>query len=50
MKWLYAGDFFDDIVVGVQRLMTIGGIYASPVSPMASSYISSTDVSVYALI
>jgi len=46
----YAGDFYDDIVVGVQRLMTIGGIYASPVPSDGVLYISSTDGSVYALI
>jgi hypothetical protein len=27
----YAGDFYDDIGVAVHRLMSIGGIYASPV-------------------
>jgi eukaryotic-like serine/threonine-protein kinase len=46
----YAGDFYDDIVVGVQRLMTIGGIYASPVLADGVLYIASTDGSVYALV
>jgi outer membrane protein assembly factor BamB len=46
----YPGDFYDDIVVGVQRLMTIGGIYASPVLSDGVLYIASTDGSVYALI
>jgi outer membrane protein assembly factor BamB len=46
----YPGDFYDDIVVGVQRLMTIGGVYASPVMADGVLYIASTDGSVYALI
>jgi outer membrane protein assembly factor BamB len=46
----YAGDFYDEIVVGVQRLMTVGGIYASPVLADGVLYITSTDGSVYALI
>jgi outer membrane protein assembly factor BamB len=46
----YSGDFNDDTVVGVQRLVTIGGIYASPVLSDDVLYIASTDGSVYALI
>jgi outer membrane protein assembly factor BamB len=46
----YASDFYDDIVVGVQRLMSVGGIYASPVLSGGVLYIASTDGSVYALI
>jgi eukaryotic-like serine/threonine-protein kinase len=46
----YASDFYDDIVVGVQRLMTVGGIYASPVLSGGVLYVASTDGSVYALI
>ena len=45
----YSGDFYDDLVVGVQRLMTVGGIYASPVLVNGVLYITSTDGTVYAL-
>ena len=47
---VYASDFYDDIVVGVQRLMSVGGIYASPVLSDGVLYTASTDGSVYALI
>ncbi|HEV3419059.1 MAG TPA: hypothetical protein VG075_02040 [Candidatus Acidoferrum sp.] len=46
----YAGDFYDDIGVAVQRLMSIGGIYASPVLADGVLYIASTYGSVNALI
>jgi eukaryotic-like serine/threonine-protein kinase len=45
----YASDFYDDMVVGVHRLMTIGGIYASPVLVDGVLFIASTDGSIYAL-
>ena len=46
----YPGDFYDDMVVGVERLMTIGGIYASPVLSDGVLYIASTDGALYALL
>jgi len=46
----YAGDFYDDMVVGVRKLMTVGSIYASPVLANGVLYIGSTDGAVYALI
>jgi eukaryotic-like serine/threonine-protein kinase len=45
----YPGDFYDDMVVGVQRLLTVGGIYGSPVLVDGVLYITSTDGAVYAL-
>jgi eukaryotic-like serine/threonine-protein kinase len=46
----YAGDFYDDMVVGVHKLMAVGSIYASPVLANGVLYVGSTDGAVYALI
>jgi outer membrane protein assembly factor BamB len=46
----YPGDFYDDMVVGVERLMTVGGIYASPVLSDGVLYVASTDGALYALV
>jgi eukaryotic-like serine/threonine-protein kinase len=45
----YAGDFYDDMVVGVRKLMTVGGIYSSPVISDGVIYFGSTDGFVYAI-
>jgi len=45
----YAGDFYDDVVVGVRKLMTVGGIYSSPVLSDGILYFGSTDGYVYAI-
>ena len=45
----YAGDFYDDMVVGLRKLMTVGSIYASPVLANGVLYVASTDGAVYAL-
>jgi outer membrane protein assembly factor BamB len=45
----YAGDFYDDMVVGVRKLMTVGGIYSSPVLSNGVLYFGSTDGYVYAI-
>lgn len=45
----YASDFYDDIVVGVHKLMTVGGIYSSPVLADKVLYFGSTDGYVYAI-
>ncbi len=46
----YAGDFYDDMIVGVRKLMTVGGIYSSPVLVDGVLYFGSTDGYIYALI
>ena len=46
----YAGDFYDDLIVGVRKLMTVGGIYSSPVLVDGVLYFGSTDGYIYALI
>ena len=45
----YAGDFYDDMVVGVRKMMTVGGIYSSPVIADGVIYFGSTDGYVYAI-
>ena len=45
----YASDFYDDMVVGVRKLMTVGGIYSSPVLSDGVLYFGSTDGYVYAI-
>lgn len=45
----YAGDFYEDIVIGVQRMMTVGAILSSPVIVDGMIYFGSTDGSLYAI-
>lgn len=45
----FASDFYDDMVVGVRKLMTVGGIYSSPVLGNGVLYFGSTDGYVYAI-
>jgi eukaryotic-like serine/threonine-protein kinase len=45
----YAGDFYDEMVVGVRKLMTVGGIYSSPVLADGVLYFGSTDGYLYAI-
>jgi eukaryotic-like serine/threonine-protein kinase len=46
----YTGDFYDDMVVGMHKIMTVGSIYASPVLANGVLYLGSTDGALYALI
>jgi len=45
----FAGDFYDDMVAGVRKLMTVGAIYSSPVLVDGVLYFGSTDGYLYAL-
>ena len=47
---VYASDFYDDIVVGHVKMMTMGAILSSPVVADGVVYVGSTDGSLYALI
>jgi outer membrane protein assembly factor BamB len=42
--------FYDDMVTGVQKLMTVGAILSSPVIASDAIYFGSADGNVYALI
>ena len=46
----YASDFYDDMVAGMRKIMTVGSIYASPVVANGVLYVGSTDGALYALI
>jgi eukaryotic-like serine/threonine-protein kinase len=45
----YASDFYDDIVIGSTRLLTVGAILSSPVIADHVVYVGSTDGNLYAL-
>jgi outer membrane protein assembly factor BamB len=45
----YASEFYDDIVVGFTRMMTVGAILSSPVVADGVIYVGSTDGNLYAL-
>jgi len=45
----FPGDFYDDLIVGFSRLMTVGAIVSSPVVDGDSIYFGSTDGNLYAL-
>ncbi len=45
----YASNFYDDIVVGFNKMMTVGAILSSPVVADRVVYVGSTDGTVYAL-
>lgn len=45
----FAGDFYEDIVIGVQKMMTVGAILSSPVVVDDVIYFGSTDGNLYAL-
>ncbi len=45
----FLGDFYDDMVVGVQKMRTVGAIYSSPVLADGVLYFGSTDGNIYAL-
>jgi len=45
----YAGDFYDDMVAGVQKLRTAGSIVSTPVVAGEVVYVGSTDGNLYAL-
>ena len=45
----YGDDFYDNVVIGVHKLMSVGSIYSSPVPLDGVLYFASTDGSVYAL-
>jgi outer membrane protein assembly factor BamB len=45
----YASDFYDDIVAGFTRMMTVGAFLSSPVIVDGVIYVGSTDGNLYAL-
>jgi outer membrane protein assembly factor BamB len=45
----FAGDFYDDMVAGVSRMLTVGAILSSPAIVDGVIYFGSTDGNVYAL-
>jgi len=45
----FAGDFYDDMVAGVQKMMTLGQVVSSPALADGVVFISSSDGNVYAL-
>ncbi len=45
----YPGGFYDDLIVGFSRLMTVGAVISSPVVDGDSIYFGSTDGDLYAL-
>jgi outer membrane protein assembly factor BamB len=45
----YADSFYDDMVAGVQKMMSVGAILSSPVVQNGTVYIGSTDGNIYAL-
>ena len=45
----YPGNFYDDLVVGVARMMSVGAVLSSPVIDNATIYFGSMDGNLYAL-
>ena len=45
----FAGDFYDDIVIGVYKMFAVGTILAAPVIVDSVLYVGSTDGNFYAL-
>jgi eukaryotic-like serine/threonine-protein kinase len=45
----FLGDFYDDMVAGLQKMKSVGAIYSSPVPVDGVLYFGSTDGNVYAL-
>lgn len=45
----FSGDFYDDMVAGVSRMLTVGAILSSPAVVEGVIYFGSTDGNVYAL-
>jgi eukaryotic-like serine/threonine-protein kinase len=46
---IYASDFYDDMVVGVERVMSMGAVISSPAVAGTNVYFGSADGNVYAL-
>jgi outer membrane protein assembly factor BamB len=46
---IYRSDFYDDMVAGVDRMMSMGAIISSPVVVGNAVYIGSADGNLYAL-
>ena len=46
---IYKSDFYDDMVAGVSRMMTMGSILSSPVVVGTAVYFGSADGNLYAL-
>ena len=46
---LYRSDFYDDMVAGVDRMMSMGSILSSPVVVGNVVYVGSADGNLYAL-
>jgi outer membrane protein assembly factor BamB len=45
----FADDFYDDLVIGAWRMMSIGAVVSSPVVAAGRIYFGSTDGNVYAV-
>jgi outer membrane protein assembly factor BamB len=45
----FASDFYDDLIVGVDRMLTVGAILSSPVVVDQTIYVGSSDGNLYAL-
>ena len=45
----FSDDFYEDIVIGVQKMMSVGAILSSPVVVDGVIYFGSTDGNLYAL-
>jgi len=46
----FTGDFYDDMVIGVHKMLSVGAILSSPVISGDTVYIGSSDGNLYALI
>jgi eukaryotic-like serine/threonine-protein kinase len=46
---LFRSDFYDDMVTGVERVMSMGSILSSPIVVGTVVYVGSADGNVYAL-
>ena len=46
---IYRSDFYDDMVAGVDRMMSMGSILSSPVVVGGVVYVGSADGNLYAL-
>jgi outer membrane protein assembly factor BamB len=49
-KAAFTDSFYDDVVLGMQKMMTVGAVLSSPVIVGDTIYFGSTDGNLYALI
>ena len=45
----FSDDFYDDLIVGVWRMMSVGAVLASPAISGGAAYFGSTDGNIYAI-